>query len=89
MEITHYFVARLTQAADGEIVASECEEKLSAIGALTSARAYANEGRGAIAFSQRGDLALGGSEPRHIISGFGLMPVNIEHFLRDLVISRR
>jgi hypothetical protein len=89
MEITHYFVVRLTQTADGAIVASECEEKLSAMAALTSARAYATEGRGAIAFSQRGDLPLGGSEPRHIISAFGLMPANVEHFLRDLDINRR
>jgi hypothetical protein len=89
MEITHYFVVRLTQTADGEIVAGECEEKLSAMAALTSARAYANEGRGAIAFSQRGDLPLGGSEPRHVIAGFGLMLTNSEQFLRGLDISSR
>jgi hypothetical protein len=89
MEITHYFVVRLTQTADGGVVASECEEKLSAMGALTSARAYATKGRGAIAFSQRGDLPLGGSEPRHIISGFGLMLANVEQFLRGLDISHR
>jgi hypothetical protein len=89
MEITHYFVVRVTQSADGEIVASECEEKLSAMAALTSARAYANEGRGAIAFSQRGDLPFGGPEPRRVIAGFGILPTNSEQFLRDLDISRR
>jgi hypothetical protein len=89
MEITHYFVVRLTQTEDGAVVAGECEEKLSSMGALTSACAYATEARGAIAFSQRGDLPLGGSEPRHIISVFGLMPANVEHFLRGLDISRR
>jgi hypothetical protein len=80
---------RLTQTADGGFVACECEETLTAMGALTSARTYATEGRGAIAFSQRGDLPLGGSEPRHIISGFGLMPANVVHFLRGLDIRHR
>ncbi|SDR45801.1 hypothetical protein SAMN05444161_4101 [Rhizobiales bacterium GAS191] len=89
MEITHYFVVRLSQSADGDVVAGEWEEKLSAMAAVTSARAYAKEARGAIAFSQRGDLGLGGSEPRHVIAGFGLMPTHVEQFLRGLDISRR
>jgi hypothetical protein len=74
MEITHYFVVRLAQTADGGLVAGECEEKLTAMAAVTSARVYATKKGGAIAFSQRGDPALGGSEPRHILAGFGTLP---------------
>ena len=82
MEITHHFVVRLAQTADGGLVAGECEEKLTAMAAVTSARAYASEKTGAIAFSQRRDPALGGSEPRHILAGFGALPPNVEEFIR-------
>ena len=72
---------RLAQTADGGLLAGECEEKLTAMAAVTSARAYASEKTGAIAFSQRRDPALGGSEPRHILAGFGALPPNVEQFI--------
>jgi hypothetical protein len=73
---------RLAQTADGGLVAGECEEKLTAMAAVSSARAYASEKAGANAFSQRGDPALGGSEPRHILARFGALPPNVEQFIR-------
>ena len=48
MEITHHFVVRLAQTADGGLLAGECEEKLTAMAAVTSARAYASEKAGAL-----------------------------------------
>jgi hypothetical protein len=84
MEMTHYFVLRLVQAADGELVVGGCEEKLSAMAAVVSARAYATKKGGAIAFYQRGDLIAGGAEPRHILVAFGALPTDVELFIRSL-----
>jgi hypothetical protein len=88
MEITHYFVVRLAQSAQGDVVACACEEKLTAMAAVTCARAFAKDGRGAIAFSQRCDEALHGCEPRHVIAGFGQMPESVETFLQTVEIGR-
>jgi hypothetical protein len=84
MEPTRYFVAHLAQTGEGIFVVEELEEKLSAMAAVTSARAYASGRCGAIAFSRQGDLALGGSQPRHILAGFGLLPANVERFMREV-----
>ena len=88
MEITHYFVVRLAQSAEGEVVACVCEEKLTAFAAVSCARAFAKDGRGAIAFSQRCDEALHGCEPRQVIAGFGQMPESVETFLQRLELGR-
>ena len=70
------------------VVACVCEEKLTAFAAVSCARAFAKDGRGAIAFSQRCDEALHGCEPRQVIAGFGQMPESVETFLQRLELGR-
>jgi hypothetical protein len=84
MQTTRYFVVRLIQASDGKLAIERIEEKLSSMAAVTSARAYAQVGGGAIAFSRHGDLALDGTAPRHILAGFGSLPEDVEQFMRDV-----
>jgi hypothetical protein len=85
--MTHYFVLRLVQTSDGRLVATAREEKLSGMAALASACAYATENGGAIAFSQQDDAVSSASKDRRIIGGVGVLPADIEMFMRGLAWS--
>jgi hypothetical protein len=78
--MTHYYVLRFVQSADGKLVAAEREEKTSVMAAVSCACAYATEKGGAVAFLQ-GDLPSPGTQPCRIIAGLGLLPPDVEPYL--------
>ena len=78
--MTHYYVLRFVQSADGKLVAAEREEKLSGMAAVSCACAYATQKGGAIAFSQA-DVPSRDAQPCRIIAGLGLLPQDLESYL--------
>ncbi|MGC1578427.1 MAG: hypothetical protein WA813_20305 [Beijerinckiaceae bacterium] len=78
--MTHYYVLRFVQSADGKLVAAEREEKLSGMAAVSCACAYATQKGGAIAFSQA-DVPSLDAQPCRIIAGLGLLPQDLESYL--------
>ena len=75
MAVTYFVALPFVANDDGELVAGEAQERLSAAAAVCEARRMAESAfTGAVAFSRTGDLATGEFDDAVVIERFGAVP---------------